>query len=151
MKSEVPALKQLIELHDKTLSNIIGALEVPKELSPKYGMIDFKNKNTKEIKTIIEKPSIEKSPSNYAGLGRYIVSAKIFPILESLSLGVGNEYQFTDAMKKLMESEKFYACLLNAKYYDTGSKIGYLKANIDYALENQELREELKAYLNKTF
>ena len=147
MKSEVPALKQLIELHNQTSSNIIGALEVPKELSSKYGMIEFKNKSTKEINTIIEKPSIEESPSNYAGLGRYIVSAKIFTILESLSLGVGNEYQFTDAMKKLMEKEKFYACLLNAKYYDTGSKIGYLKANIDYALENKELKEELKTYL----
>ena len=88
MKSEVPVLKQLIELHNQTSSNIIGALEVPKELSSKYGMIEFKNKSTKEINTIIEKPSIDESPSNYAGLGRYIVSSKIFTILESLNLGL---------------------------------------------------------------
>lgn len=151
MDSSKPALKQLIELHEKTSSNIIGALKIPSHLSNKYGMIEFKNEQTKEIKTIIEKPPLEKSPSNYAGLGRYVVSSKIFPILESLSLGVGGEYQFTDAMKKLMEQEKFYACLLDATYYDTGSKIGYLKANIDYAMKNEELKEELKNYLNKGF
>lgn len=147
MKAKTPALKQLIEVHEKTNANVIGALEVPIELAPKYGMIEFENNLTKEIKTIIEKPSVEDSPSNYAGLGRYIVSAKIFPILESLSIGVGGEYQFTDAMKKLMEEEKFYACLMDAKYYDTGSKIGYLKANIDYSLEKEEIKEELKSYL----
>jgi len=143
----VPALKQLIDVHEKTNANVIGCLEVDRELSNKYGMIDFKNKETGQINTIIEKPSPEKSPSNFAGLGRYIVSHNIFNILETLSKGVGNEYQFTDAMKELMDSEEFYACDLNAIYYDTGSKAGYLKANLDYALEREELKEELTEYI----
>ena len=110
-------------------------------------MIDFQNKETGKIKTIIEKPSVEEAPSNYAGLGRYIVSANIFPILETLSKGVGNEYQFTDAMKKLMAKEDFYACNLKATYYDTGSKIGYLKANIDFARDREDLKDRLDEYL----
>ena len=148
-KGKVPALKQLIEIHEKTDSNVIGCLEVPIELAPKYGMIDFKNKKTGQIKTIIEKPSVDESPSDYAGLGRYIVSSNVFPILDNLSKGVGNEYQFTDAMKRLMEKEEFYACNLDAVYYDTGSKIGYLKANIDYALERDDLKDRLLEYLKK--
>lgn len=148
MKSETPALKQLIDTYEKTSANIIGCLEVPSHLSSSYGMIEFHNKEANQIKTIIEKPSIENTPSNYAGLGRYIVSSNIFNILENLSRGVGNEYQFTDAMKELMKQEDFYACILDAKYYDTGSKLGYLKANIDFALERDELRESLKDYLN---
>lgn len=150
MKSELPALKQLINLHEKTHANIIGCLEVAKELSSNYGMIDFANEKTNKIKTIIEKPSSETTPSNYAGLGRYIVSSNIFSILENLSKGVGNEYQFTDAMKELMTKEEFYACQLDAKYYDTGSKLGYLKANIDFALEREELKNDLEDYLNQS-
>lgn len=148
MKSTIPALKQLINLHEQTSANIIGCLEVKKELSSKYGMIKFQEKSTNQIATIIEKPKMEESPSSYAGLGRYIVSPQIFPILENLSKGVGNEYQFTDAMKELMTKESFYACKLDATYYDTGSKLGYLQANIDYALEREELKNSLKEYLD---
>lgn len=148
MKSDVPALKQLIDTYERTSSNVIGCLEVEKHLSKNYGMIEFENKDINKIKTIIEKPSPEQTPSNYAGLGRYIVNSSIFDILENLSRGVGNEYQFTDAMKELMTKEDFYACILDATYYDTGSKLGYLKANIDFALEREELKESLKDYLN---
>ena len=148
MKSDTPALKQLIDLYEQTISNIIGCLKVAKELSSKYGMIDFDNTESNKIKNIIEKPSKENTPSNYAGLGRYIVSSNIFSELENLNRGVGNEYQFTDAMKNLMQKESFYACKLKATYYDTGSKIGYLKANIDFALDKPELKEELTEYLN---
>ena len=147
MKAKTPALKQLIDMYEQTQANIIGCLEVEREMAPKYGMIAFKKEDKTKIETIIEKPTVETSPSNYAGLGRYIVSPKVFPILETLSKGVGNEYQFTDAMKQLMTEEDFYACILDATYYDTGSKLGYLKANIDYALEREEFKESLKDHL----
>ena len=147
MKAKTPALKQLIDVHEKTNANVIGCLEVARELAPKYGMIEFQNEETKQIHTIIEKPSVEEAPSNYAGLGRYIVSPNIFSVLENLSRGVGNEYQFTDAMKELMTKEEFYACVMDATYYDTGDKLGYLKANIDYAMDRDEFRESLKDYL----
>lgn len=147
MKAQIPALKQLINIYNKTNANIIGCLEVDKNIVSRYGIIKFKDEETNLIDTIIEKPSIESSPSNYAGLGRYIVKPEIFNILEGLNKGVGNEYQFTDAMKELMTKQSFYACKLNAKYYDTGNKMEYLKANIDFALEREELTESLKKYL----
>lgn len=146
MKSNTPALKQLINIHEQTQANVIGCLEVDESQYSKYGMIDFKDTKTNKIKCIIEKPNPEDSPSNCAGLGRYIVSANIFNELANLTAGKGNEYQFTDAMTNLMDKEDFYACKLDATYYDTGSKIGYLKANIDYALDREELKEELKEY-----
>ena len=146
-KTSKPALKQLIDVYNKKNSNVIGCLRVDRSLAPKYGMIKFADNHSKKIETIIEKPSVEEAPSDYAGLGRYIVNASIFDILDNLNKGVGNEYQFTDAMKKLMETEEFYGCEMDATYYDTGSKIGYLKANIDYALEREDLKERLRDYL----
>lgn len=147
MKSNTPAIKQLIDIHEQTNANVIGCLEVEESEYSKYGMIDFKDIKTNQIKCIVEKPNPNDSPSNCAGLGRYIVSAKVFDELESLKAGKGNEYQFTDAMSNLMASEEFYACKLDATYYDTGSKIGYLKANLDFALDREELSQELKDYL----
>ena len=147
MKSETPALKQLIDVYEKNNCNVIGCLEVDESIVSRYGIIKFKNDKTDEIDTIIEKPKQEEAPSNCAGLGRYIVNPTVFPILETLSKGVGNEYQFTDAMKELMKEESFYACKLDATYYDTGNKIGYLQANIDYALDRKDLKESLKEHL----
>ena len=146
MKSDIPALKQLINIYEKYDCNVIGCLEVDRLLVSKYGIIEYENDKGK-IKTIIEKPSIEEAPSTTAGLGRYIVKPEIFSVLETLSKGACGEYQFTDAMKELMNTQDFYACKLNATYYDTGSKIGYLKANIDYALDYADLKEDLSKYL----
>lgn len=149
MKSSVPALKQLIAVYEEKDCNVIGCMNVAKNLVNKYGIVSFEDEEAKKIKTIVEKPSIEEAPSTIAGLGRYIVKPEIFDILENLSKGAGGEYQFTDAMRELMNTEPFYACIIDATYYDTGSKIGYLKANIDYALENPEVSLELENYLKE--
>lgn len=146
-KGNKPVLKQLIEVYEKYDCNVIGVQEVDPNLAYKYGIIEYENCETGKIKTIIEKPDVKDAPSNMAGLGRYIIKGDIFPILEDLSLGVGGEYQFTDAMKKLMETDTFYACNFKGKYYDIGNQIGYLKANIDFALDREDLKEELKEFL----
>ena len=149
MKSKVPTLKQLVDIYEKYDCNVIGCMEVDKDLVSRYGIISFDDESTNKIKTIIEKPKKEEAPSNIAGLGRYIVKPEIFNILEKLSTGVGGEYQFTDAMKELMKEQDFYACIMDATYYDTGSKLGYLKATIDYALERDDLKESLKEFLKE--
>ena len=97
---------------------------------------------------IIEKPKVEEAPSNCAGLGRYIVNSTVFPILETLSKGVGNEYQFTDALLKLMSYQDFYACKFNGTYFDIGSKIGYIKAILSYALDSN-LHDSVEEYLKE--
>lgn len=145
IKSDMPALKQLIEVYEKYDANVIGIQEVDKNLVYKYGIIEFETEN--KIKSIIEKPSIEEAPSNFAGLGRYIVKPEIFDELDKLDKGKGNEYQFTDAMLNLMNSQDFYACKFKGTYYDIGNQLGYLKANIAFALDRDDLKDELKHYL----
>ena len=147
IKSDIPALKQLIEVYEKYDANVIGIQEVDKNLVYKYGIIEFETEN--KIKSIIEKPSIEEAPSNFAGLGRYIVKPEIFDELDKLDKGKGNEYQFTDGMLNLMNSQDFYACKFKGTYYDIGNQLGYLKANIAFALDRDDLKEKLKQYLKE--
>lgn len=146
MKSKVPVLKQLIDVYTEKDSNVIAVKEVDHSLVNKYGIIEYENDKGK-IKTIIEKPNINEAPSDHAGLGRYIVKPEIFDELMILSKGKGNEYQFTDAMKALMKRQDFYACEFDGDYFDIGNQFGYIKANIEYALEREDIKEDLKNYL----
>lgn len=148
MKSEVPVLKQLIDIYEEKDCNVIGVQEVDPSIVYKYGIIEYANEEGK-IKDIIEKPSIEEAPSNHAGLGRYIVKPEIFEELENLKRGAGNEYQFTDGMKALMKKQEFYACKFNGKYFDIGNQFGYIKANIEFALDRDDIKDDLNNYLEK--
>lgn len=145
MKYEVPVLKQLIDMHDKYDANIIGVQEVDRNIVYKYGIIEFSEGD--KIKSIVEKPKVEEAPSNFAGLGRYVVKNEIFAELESLTTGANGEYQFTDAMLNLMKKQDFYACKYDGTYYDIGNQLGYIKANIAFALDRDDIKEELKDYL----
>ena len=143
--SNKPCLKQLIDTYDRYNSSIIGVQNVDDSEVSKYGIInaiDIED-NTSKIKSLIEKPSLEKAPSNKAILGRYIVSPKIFDILEKQEVGVNGELQLTDALNTLLKSESVYAYEFEGKRYDLGSKMGYLEANIDYALKRDDLKEQL--------
>ena len=148
MKSEVPVLKQLIDIYEEKDCNVIGVQEVDPSIVYKYGIIEYDDEEGK-IKDIIEKPSVEEAPSNHAGLGRYIVKPEIFDELENLKRGAGNEYQFTDGMKALMKKQEFYACKFNGKYFDIGNQFGYIKANIEFALDRDDIKEDLSNYLEK--
>ena len=142
----IPVLRQLIEVYEATDSSVIGCMNVDKSLVSRYGILKLNEDSS--IKTIIEKPTLEEAPSTLAGLGRYIVKPEIFDYLEKLSAGKGGEYQFTDAMMHMMEDYKYMPCEFNGIYYDTGSKDGYLKANIEYALRNDELSDKIKSVLD---
>lgn len=148
MKSSTnkPVLKQLIDVYEKYDCNVIGVQEVDPSLVYKYGIIEFEKDD--KIKSIVEKPNIEEAPSNFAGLGRYIVKPEIFLELDNLSQGKGNEYQFTDGMLNLMKKQDFYACKFKGTYYDIGNQLGYIKANIAFALERDDLKDDLKSYIN---
>lgn len=148
MKSEVPVLKQLIDIYEEKDCNVIGVQEVDPSIVYKYGIIEYADEEGK-IKDIIEKPSVEEAPSNHAGLGRYIVKPEIFDELENLKRGAGNEYQFTDGMKALMKKQEFYACKFNGKYFDIGNQFGYIKANIEFALDRDDIKDDLSNYLEK--
>ena len=148
IKSDVPVLKQLIDVYQEKDCNVIGVQEVDHSLVYKYGIVEYANEEGK-IKRLIEKPSLEEAPSNDAGLGRYIVKPEIFDELDHLERGAGNEYQFSDAMLALMQKQDFYACKFDGKYFDIGNQLGYLKANVEFALDREDIKDEFSRYLEK--
>jgi UTP--glucose-1-phosphate uridylyltransferase len=147
--SAVPCLKQVIGIFDKYQGSIIGVQEVPRLELNKYGIVSGTEieRNVYFIKDLIEKPEIDKAPSNMAILGRYIITPKIFKLLEDTKPGINGEVQLTDALKRLLEIEPIYAYMFDGKRYDIGDKLGFLKANIELALKQKDIREDFLSYL----
>ena len=126
--------------------------EVPLEDVNKFGVVDLdgtaiKPGESAKIYGMVEKPDVEDAPSNLAVVGRYVLSEKIWELLEFTPLGAGGEVQLTDAIATLMNLEQVDAYYMKGKSHDCGSKLGYMKANVEYALRHKELGPEYKAYL----
>ena len=102
-----------------------------------------------EISDVVEKPKTEDAPSNYATLGRYVLSPKIFEYLKTQTPGAGNEIQLTDSIRRLMKEEKVYAYNFEGIRYDAGDKFGYVSAVIDFALERDDLKDKVLEHLKK--
>ena len=151
IKGDVPCIKQLMNIHQKHGSPVIAVEEV-KDVS-KYGIIkgDEIDSSVYLIKDIIEKPGEQEAPSNIGAIGRYILTPEIFDCIKKTSPGKGNEIQLTDAIRMLLKEEKrdVYAYKFKGKRYDAGDKLGYVKAIIDFALEREDLREEIGRYLRE--
>lgn len=147
--STTPCIKQLADMYDKYESTILGVQSVPKDQVNKYGIVDGLkvDEDLYEVKNMIEKPSVEDAPSNIAILGRYILTPDIFEMIEQTAPGKGDEIQLTDALRSLLEHKEIYAYEFDGKRYDTGDKLGYLKATVEYALRNEELSEDFREYL----
>ena len=147
-----PAIGQLCSFYEKVDSSIVGVQEVSLDDVDKYGIIKptsvMKN-SACELNDMVEKPSKEEAPSRYAVLGRYVLTPKIFELLETQTPGKGGEIQLTDAIKRLMEHEKVYAYEFSGKRYDVGSKVGYIEATIDYAMKRECLRKDVYDYMKK--
>ena len=148
---EKPVAKQLIDVYEKYESSIVGCQEVDEKDISKYGIvkpIEKLDKSTCVIEDFIEKPSLEEAPSNFACLGRYLLTGKIFKYLEKVKPGKGGEIQLTDAiLDMLKDGERVLSYNFEGKRYDIGNKVGLLKANIEFGLKNEETREELLKYL----
>ena len=147
--SQKPCLKQMIEMFEQYNSTILGVQPVAWENVNKYGIVsgDKISHNIYTVKDLVEKPSKENAPTNIAILGRYIITPKIFEILENTNKGVGGEIQLNDGLKALCNIEEVFAYTFEGRRYDVGSKIGFLEATVDYALKREDLRDEFKAYL----
>lgn len=145
-----PRAKQCIDVFEKYRDPIISAVRVPKADVSRYGIVEATNveKNVWQIKKLLEKPTLSEAPSQLAAHGCYVLTPDIFPILENLGPGRGGEIWLTDAIRELMKTRPVYACeVANAKYYDTGNKIEYLKTVIEFALTHKELNGEFRKYL----
>jgi UTP--glucose-1-phosphate uridylyltransferase len=147
--SSVPCLKQLIDNYNKFQTSIIGVQEIPRAELNKYGIISGTKieNNIYAINNLVEKPAVDEAPSNIAILGRYILTPKIFEVLENTTPGINGEIQLTDALKSLLEFEPIFAYVFNGKRYDIGDKLGFLKANIELALKQKDIREDFLVYL----
>ncbi|QRN86498.1 UTP--glucose-1-phosphate uridylyltransferase GalU [Clostridia bacterium] len=146
-----PCLKQMIDEKNKLGGNILATMKVSDADVEKYGIVDGKRYHDRIIKVsdMVEKPSFEEAPSNQAIIGRYILDSEIFSILEKTVPGKGGEIQLTDAIKVLMETQDVYAYEFIGKRYDTGDKLGYLKATVEFALNREEFRDEFYNYLEQ--
>lgn len=149
--SNVPCLKQMMEMYDEYNTSILGVQQVEWENVGKYGIVSGEKINEKiySVKDLVEKPDLDKAPTNIAILGRYIITPEIFDILENTQKGVGGEIQLTDGLKRLANIQDMYAYIFEGRRYDVGNKLGFLEATVDFALKREDLKDDFKAYLSK--
>ncbi|MGX8832928.1 UTP--glucose-1-phosphate uridylyltransferase GalU [Amedibacillus sp. YH-ame6] len=140
------ATQQLVETFEQYNGSVVGVQRVADSQVHKYGVIDPQENLTprcSSVKGFVEKPKLEDAPSNFAILGRYILTPAIFELLETQAPGKGNEIQLTDAIDRLTQKESVYAYDFEGIRYDVGDKVGFLKAQIDFALEREDLHDAM--------
>ena len=152
VKSKKPVTKQLMEVYEEKEASIIGVQKVADEVVHKYGIVDYDDcancdGDLYKAKNLIEKPPLEKAPSNIAILGRYIIEPEIFSILEDTEPGKGNEVQLTDALLELVHQQDVYAHVFDGKRYDIGNKLGFLEATVEFAFDRDDIKDDFREYL----
>lgn len=154
VQSEVPCLKQMMDVFEKVQGSVLAVKQVPQEEVSRYGIVDpdpagGDGDRLVKVKGVVEKPAPDRAPSNTAIIGRYILTPAIFDLLETQDTGAGGEIQLTDAIYRLLRQEPVYAYNFEGARYDTGEKLGYLKTIIDFALERPDLKDEVRRYLQE--
>jgi UTP--glucose-1-phosphate uridylyltransferase len=145
-------LKQMVDEYQATGAGVIGVEEIPVSMTDRYGIVSVKKDPVGRdyIDEIVEKPAPDLAPSNLGVVGRYILPGDIFSLLESVRAGVGGEIQLTDAIATLLVTRPLLAHAFEGTRYDCGSRQGFIRATLDYALEHDELREDVLTYFNRT-
>ncbi|MBA4336208.1 UTP--glucose-1-phosphate uridylyltransferase [bacterium] len=146
---EIPALKQLINVYEKTGTSVIGLTKVPKEDVNKYGVVGTKSSNGRihVIESLVEKPNQKDAPSDLAIIGKYIVTPEIFEALDKASASKDDEIRLIDGFRTLIHTQEIYGYEIEGKRYDTGDTLGFIKATLDFALKRKELSSDLKEYI----
>lgn len=147
--SEVPALRQMIDIYEKYGAPVIATMQVEGEAISRFGVIDADEvePGVYKIKDMVEKPAFADAPSDLAIIGRYIFTPDIFEAIDATEPGAGGEIQITDAMRILMRERPFYAVKLDGVRHDAGDKLGFLIATVEYALKRGDLGREFREYL----
>jgi UTP--glucose-1-phosphate uridylyltransferase len=146
-----PGLSQMNAVYHEYGASVIAVERVPRDEVSAYGVVETQpiRQGLGEIRRIVEKPKPEEAPSNLAVVGRYILTPRIFKLLETTERGKGGEIQLTDAISRLIQEQTVLACEFEGVRYDCGSKLGYLKANVEYALKHPEVADEFRDYLGR--
>jgi UTP--glucose-1-phosphate uridylyltransferase len=152
VQSDTPCLQQLMNQYDETLSSVIGVQTVSDGDTHRYGIIDPLSSEGRlyQVRNFVEKPKQGTAPSNLAIMGRYILTPEIFMFLEKQQVGAGGEIQLTDAIHDLNQIQRVFAYDFEGKRFDVGEKLGFVKTTIDFALQNEEIKDELIEYLEET-
>ena len=150
--AEVPCLKQMMDVFDKTQCSVLATQVVEGPGISAYGVLEGKpvpgsNGKLYEVVSLVEKPRPEEAPSNLAVIGRYILTPTVFETLSDIKAGAGGELQLTDGLKQLLKKEKIYGYVFDGKRHDTGDKLGFLKATVEFALKRPDLGGPLREYL----
>jgi UTP--glucose-1-phosphate uridylyltransferase len=154
VKSDVPAIKQLMDVYEIYDSSIVGVKTVADKWVEKYGIIQpetVQEDGSIRISALVEKPTLAEAPSRQAIMGRYVLTPDIFGLLENQLPGTGGEIQLTDALNELVKRQNVLAYPFEGIRYDTGDKLSIIKATIELALDRVDLKEDLITYLKETF
>ena len=145
-----PVMKQMAQVYAKNAGSVIAVMDVPRPDTASYGIVSAErvSPNLSKLSNIVEKPKPEDAPSTLGVVGRYILSPRIFHFLENLRRGAGGEIQLTDAIGRLLREESVFAYEFQGTRYDCGSKLGYLKATVNYALKHAEVADGFRGYLD---
>lgn len=148
--SKKPCLKQMLEVYNEYQTSILGVQTVAHESVNRYGIVDghLVDDRVYKVDDMIEKPDMDDAPTDVAVLGRYIITPQIFSLLETQEVGKDGEIQLTDALRRLAKEQPVYAYEFKGHRYDVGTKTGFIQANIEFALRDDSLKNEMKAYLN---
>lgn len=152
MEDKVPLTKQLMNSYEGTHASTLAVMQVPHKEVSKYGVIKPQAKIKPDlfnVESFVEKPSPEEAPSDYAIIGRYLLTPEIFDILENQKPGKGNEVQLTDAINELNKTQRVFAHVFSGDRYDVGNKFGFLKTNIQYGLKHPEVKDDLREYIKQ--
>ena len=149
MLADRPVLAQMMDLHQRYQSGILGVEEIPREHSTRYGVVEVRpwDECVYQVEGIVEKPSPEAAPSNLGVVGRYILPARIFHFLENAQMGAGQEIQLTDAIAELLGERQMLAYRFAGQRFDCGDKLGYLQATLTLARRHPEVGPDFEEYL----
>lgn len=149
VQSETPCLRQLIQKYEETYSSVIGVQTVADKETHRYGIVDPSTKDDRlyQVKHFVEKPKQGTAPSNLAIMGRYILTPEIFMFLDKQEKGAGGEIQLTDAIQQLNQIQRVFAYDFEGKRYDVGETFGFVKTTIEFAIQHEDLREDMLDYL----
>ena len=147
--AKVPVLRQMLEVYYTYNAPVIAIQEVDRSQVSNYGIIKATRveEGVYRVTDMVEKPSVDKAPSNLAIIGRYILTPDIIELLKKTRPGSGKEIQLTDALRDLAKTRSVYAYKFRGKRYDAGDKLGFLKATVEFALKNEEFGEDFRSYL----
>jgi UTP--glucose-1-phosphate uridylyltransferase len=150
--AEVPCLKQLMDVFNKTQCSVLATQVVEGPGISAYGVLEGRpvpgsDGKLYEVVSLVEKPRAEEAPSNLAVIGRYILTPTVFETLSDIKAGAGGELQLTDGLRQLLKKEKIYGYVFEGKRHDTGDKLGFLKATVEFALKRPDLGGPLRQYL----